>query len=200
MEALDSLQRDHELLGGLAEAFEAYVDALEAGQPLQAGDLKELMQGFRALLDYRLFEKEEAVLVPVLVRSGFDYEHELLHQERAEQDGLRHLLAVLEHGAEREPSWSLDERLRIARAGRSLVERLRELAAQQGSRLVPELIERVGPRGLGHVNQQLCEIDARSARQAPGLDVAGLSRSLLARYSDLPSPSSRGVSTRELSG
>jgi hemerythrin-like domain-containing protein len=188
MQALDSLERERQMLLDLAEALDAYVDALEAGQPLRDGDLEDLMRNFRAVAEYRHFEKEEALLVPTLVRHGFDYNHALLDGRRRAYETLRYLIDVLHHSAERELNWTLDEEHRIARAGRSLVEVLRQLAFQEEAELLPEIVARLSPPMLGQLTEQLCQFDERTASRWPDIDIPSLHRSVLARYaSTLPS-------------
>jgi hemerythrin-like domain-containing protein len=189
MQALDTLGRDHQMLGELAEALGAYVSALEAGQPLRDGDLKELVESLRAVTEYRHFEKEEALLVPTLVRHGFDYNHVLLDGRRREFETQRYLLDVLHQSAERELNWTLDERERIARAARGLVEGLRQLASQEEAELFPEIVARLTPAVLGQLTEQLCQFDEQTAARWPGIDIASLHRSVLARYASTLPPS-----------
>lgn len=188
MRALESLERDHRLLQGLTEALEVYVAALEAGSPLHEGDLRDLMQGFRTVADYRYFEKLEEVLVPVLVRNGFDYDPGMVDAGRREHDRVRYLIEVLHQSAERELNWNLDERQRIARAARHLVER-RHLAAQQEMELFPEIVTRLQPPALGQLTEQLSQFDELNAARGPELDISALSQSVLARYAGTLPPS-----------
>src|SRR6187431_275989 len=113
MRALESLERDHRLLQGLTEALEVYVAALDAGETLRAGDLSDLVNAFRNVADYRHFEKVEEVLIPLLVRSGFDFDLARLDDGRLEHERVRYLIEVLHQSAERELNWNLDERQRI---------------------------------------------------------------------------------------
>jgi hemerythrin-like domain-containing protein len=188
MQALESLERDHRLLQGLTEALDVYVAALEAGQPLHEGDLRDLVQGFRTVADYRYFEKVEEVLIPLLVRNGFDYDFELLDDGRREHDRVRYLIEVLHQSAERELNWNVDERQRIVRAARHLVEDQRRLAARQQVEF-PEIVLRLQPPVLGRLTEQLCQFDELSAARGPELDVSALSQSVLARYASTLPPS-----------
>jgi hemerythrin-like domain-containing protein len=194
MQALESLQRDHRVLSGLSEALDAYVEALETGQQLWRGDLSDIMFGFRVMADYRHFEKEEEVLVPMLVRHGFDYNLEILDGARREHDGLRYLIRVLEEAAQREPSWNLFDRQRIASAARDLVERQWRLSAQQELELFPEVVTRLQPAVLGQLTERLWTFDEVSARRGFALNAGALGQSLLARYRP------NAPSSRELSG
>jgi hemerythrin-like domain-containing protein len=188
MRALESLERDHRLLQDLTEALEVYVSALEAGCPLHEGDLRDLVQGFRTVADYRYFEKLEEVLIPVLVRNGFDYDPDTLDDGRREHDRVRYLIEVLHQSAERELNWNLDERQRIARAARHLVEQ-RHRAAQQEREMFPEIVTRLQPPALGQLTELLSQFDELHAARGPELDVSALSRSVLARYAATLPPS-----------
>ena len=192
--ALVSLERDHRLLWGLTEALDAYVRALDGGRPLRRGDLRALASGLRLVADYRHFEKEEEVLVPLLVRHGFDYQLDIFEDGRREHDSLRYLIEMLHQSAERELNWSLDERQRISRVARQLIERQRRLSRRQEDRLFPQVVARLAPRALGQLTEKLCQFDRSSAAREPGLDVAGITRSVVAHYAaTLPS-------ARELAG
>lgn len=198
MQALESLENDHRLLQSLTEALEAYVAALEAGQPLHAGDLHDLAQGFRAVADYRHFEKVEEVLLPVLVRNGFDYDLDALEGGRLEHERVRYLIEVLHQSAERDLSWNLDERRRIACAARNLVEHQRRLTTQLEQELFPRIVNQLQAPVLGKLTQQLCQFDEHDAARLPHLDIPELSRSVLARYATTGPGSSRLPPSRDL--
>jgi hemerythrin-like domain-containing protein len=188
MRALESLERDHRLLQGLTEALEAYVAALEAGHPLRSGDLSDLVQAFRTVADYRHFEKVEEVLVPWLVRNGFDLDLDRLDDGREDRERVRYLIEVLHQSAERELNWNLDECQRIARGARHLVEQQRHISARQAVELFPEILTRLEPAVLGQLTEQLCQFDEANAARWPELDIAALSESVLARYASPPAP------------
>jgi len=180
--ALASLERDHRLLWGLTDALHAYVDALDGGRALRRGDLKAIASGLRVVADYRHFEKEEEVMVPVLVRHGFDYHLQIFDDGRREHDSLRYLIEVLHQSAERDLNWNLDERERISRVAHQLIERQRRLSTRQEARLFPQIVARLEPPALGQLTEQLCQFDESSAAREPTLDVAGLTRSVLGFY------------------
>jgi len=190
MRALESLERDHRLLQGLTDALEVYVAALDAGQTLRAGDLRDLVNAFRTVADYRHFEKVEEVLIPLLVRSGFDFDLARLDDGRHEHERVRYLIEVLHQSAERELNWNLDERQRIARAARHLIEEQRRISARQTVELFPEIVTRLDAPVLGQLTEQLCHFDETSAARGPELDISAVSASVFARYATpLPPPS-----------
>jgi hemerythrin-like domain-containing protein len=197
MRALESLERDHRLLQGLTEALEVYVTALEEGQPLCAGDLSDIVLAFRTVADYRHFEKVEEVLIPLLVRSGFDGDlGRLDHDGREERGRVRYLIEVLHQSAERELNWNLDERQRIARAARHLIDELRRISARQAVELFPEIVTRLDHGVLGQLTEQLCQFDDANAARSPELDIAALHRSVLERYARSLQP--RSAPARDL--
>lgn len=196
MRALESLERDHRLLKGLTDALEVYVVALDAGQTLVAGDLSDLVNAFRTVADYRHFEKVEEVLIPLLVRSGFDFDLARLDDGRHEHERVRYLIEVLHQSAERELNWNLDERQRIARAARHLIEEQRRMTARQAVELFPEIVTRLEAPALGQLTEQLCQFDEASAARWPEVDVAAVSESVLARYATPLPP--RAASARDL--
>lgn len=202
MRVLESLERDHRLLQGLSDALEAYAAALEADQPLRAGDLSDLVHAFRNVADYRHFEKVEEVLIPWLVRhgfhvlAGFDFNLGRLDDERQERERVRYLIAVLHQSAEREPNWNIDERQRIVRGARHLVEAQRRISSHQAEQLFPQIVARFEPAVLGELGQQLWHFDETSTARSPELDVGALVKRVLARYAAMLPP--RSSSSREL--
>lgn len=182
MRALESLERDHRLLQGLTDALEVYVAALDAGETLRAGDLSDLVNAFRTVADYRHFEKVEEVLIPLLVRSGFDFDIARVDDGRHEHERVRYLIEVLHQSAERELNWNLDERQRIARAARHLIEEQRRITARQAAELFPEIVTRLEAPVLGQLTEQLCQFDEASAARWPEGDIAAVSESVFARY------------------
>jgi hemerythrin-like domain-containing protein len=178
-------------LQGLTDALEVYVAALDAGQPLAIGDLSDLVNAFRTAADYRHFEKVEEVLIPLLVRSGFDFDLDRVDDGRHAHERIRYLIEVLHQSAERELCWNLDERQRIARAARHLIEEQRRITARQAVELFPEIVTRLEAPALGQLTQQLCHFDEASAARGPELDISAVSESVFARYATpLPPPSS----------
>jgi hemerythrin-like domain-containing protein len=196
MRALESLERDHRLLQGLTDALEVYVTALDAGQPLRAGDLSDLVNAFRTAADYRHFEKVEEVLIPLLVRNGFDFDLARLDDGRQEHERVRYLIEVLHQSAERELDWNLDERQRIARAARHLIEEQRRITARQAVELFPEIVTRLDPPVLGQLTEQLCQFDEANAARWPEPDIAAVSESVFTRYATPLPP--RTASAHEL--
>jgi hemerythrin-like domain-containing protein len=187
MLGLESLERDHRLLQGLTDALEVYVAALEAGRTLRAGDLSDLVNAFRDVADYRHFEKVEEVLIPLLVRNGFDFDLAHLDDGRLEHERVRYLIEVLHQSAERELNWNLDERQRIARAARHLIAEQRRISARQTVELFPEIVTRLKAPVLGLLKRQLCHFDEANAARSPEFDIAAVSESVHARYaSPLP--------------
>jgi hemerythrin-like domain-containing protein len=193
MRALDSLRRDHQLLFGLTEALDAYANAMDAEQPLVAGDFAALVQGFRTFADYRHFEKEEQILGPWLVRHGFDDNLPILVDGRDEHHKLRYLIDVLYQSAQRELDWTKDERKRISAAAHSLCERQRRLAAQQEIELFPDIITRIAGSHLEELASELWQFDVRSEAKSSALDAQELSRDVFGRYAGLGPSRARGA-------
>lgn len=180
--ALASLERDHRLLWGLTDALHAYITAMDTGRPLRRGDLSAIATGLKAVADYRHFEKEEELMLPMLVRHGFAYHLPILEHSQREHATLRYLIEVLYQSSERELNWTLDERQRISRVARQLIERQRRLSTRQEAGLFPQIMARLDPPVLGQLTEQLCQFDESSAAREPELDVRSLTRSVVAHY------------------
>lgn len=192
--ALASLEHDHRLLWGLTEALHTYIGALDAGTPLRRGDFKALVMGLKISADYHHFEKEEEVMVPVLVRHGFAYDLQILDDGRREHASLRYLIEVLRQSAERELNWRIDERERISRVARQLIARQRRLSKRQEARLFPQIVARLDPPVLGQLTEQLCHFDEVSATRVPELDVSDVAQQVVTHYAATLPP------IRELAG
>jgi hemerythrin-like domain-containing protein len=132
----------------------------------------------------------------LLVRSGFDFELARLDDGRHEHERVRYLIEVLHQSAERELNWNLDERQRIARAARHLIEEQRHITTRQAMELFPEIVTRLEAPVLGQLTQQLCQFDEASAARWPEGDIAAVSESVFARYATPLPP--RSASARDL--
>ena len=188
--ALESLRRDHQALLLLADALDAYAAALEARRPVHPGDLRALVHALRTFGDYRHFEKEEQVLVPLLVRAGFDFALGVFAEGRHAHQRLRHLIEVLEYAAQRELDWSRFEQTAIVAAARALTDAQRRISDRQERELLPEIAKRLDGPALELLNRELLRFDERDAARSSGFDVWRVGRETLERYGAASLPAS----------
>ena len=180
--ALQSLRQDHRALSLLTEALDVYAAAIESRRPLDPGDLTALVRSLRAFGDCRHFEKEEHVLVPLLVRAGFDSSLGVLVEGRHAHRWLRHLIEVLEHAAARELQWSRFEQSAIVAAARELTDVQRRISEQQERELFPEVAARLDVTEVERLNRELLRFDAVDEARRGGPDVWRVGREILGRY------------------
>lgn len=196
--ALQSLRRDHQVLALFADALDAYLGALVSGARMIPGDFTLLVQVWRSFGDQRHFEKEEQIVTPLLVRSGLDFDLEVLVEERRAREQLRYLISVLEHATHREPQWSGFERSAICASARALTAIHRRCSEEQERELFPEIVT-LDPDVLATLNRQLLRFDAADDQRRES-DTAALGRELLARYGVVAPAAAAPTERRAASG
>jgi hemerythrin-like domain-containing protein len=196
--ALQSLRRDHQVLALFADALDAYLGTLVSGGELVPGDFTLLVQVWRSFGDQRHLEKEEQIVTPLLVRSGLDFDLQVLVEERRAREQLRYLISVLEHATHRELQWSGFERSAICASARALTAIHRRCSEEQERELFPEIIT-LDPDALAILNQQLLRFDAADDARREG-DAASLGRQLLARYGTVTAEAAASTERRAASG
>jgi hemerythrin-like domain-containing protein len=169
MRALFSLHQDHELLLPLTEALDVFAKALAGSEAVDRGDVADFACAFRGFADHLHYEKEEHVLLPFIVRHGFDWNGELLEAVRADHCRDRYLIDVLCQGAQRKGAFSWDDRRRLAATASTLAEVQRGLAMKQEIELFPEISVALDADALDGLNAELSEFDRHNENSATEL-------------------------------
>lgn len=192
MHKLSSLNQDHRMLLALSDALDVFAGALIRSDDVSPSDVGEFAHAFREFADYLHYEKEEHVLLPFLVRHGFDWNCELLEQIRAEHSRDRYLIDVLHQAGEQQGCLSQHDRRRLAATATTLASVQRGLTMKQDIELLPEVTTALEPKALDELNAELSRFD--SQRGGRTVKLQGMIQGLTLRYcptdADAPSAAS----------
>jgi hemerythrin-like domain-containing protein len=126
-DALEHLGRDHRLLERVLRRLESIVEAAEWGNDFSRSELRLVVDFMTLFGDLRHHDKEESLLVPVLVAvEGFDWNDGPLARLRRDHRQERYLLRVLSDIASQEREWSPENVRHLASIGRQFVTFIRE--------------------------------------------------------------------------
>ncbi len=185
MSALLSLTDEHQMISELLGAVQTYATRLRGGATVDAADLARFSEVFRELCDYRHHEKEEAILLPLLARNGFEWSSGLLAELRAEHGQLRYLIDVLCQAAAKDAALgSREDRRQIAEAVSAFVELERAHIRKEETRLLPEIAQRLGARALEQLSAELAQFDEVTGRNAGNAQIFQQAGELVQRYSE----------------
>ena len=180
---LDSLIREHRLIGKLAQALSNFSECF-ASQPTphDRDDLAKFSRVFRDLGDCMHHEKEETVLLPLLAHLGFDWEDGPLAEVRQEHCQERYLINVLCQAAEREGDWSEHERRRVCATASALAEFQRTHLHKENTELFPVILQRMSAKEQRLLESELHIFDLRMDRHMPRAELTALAEDLIQRY------------------
>lgn len=182
MHALYSLMREHKDCLQLVDALESYADDVSRGTPVAMDDLAHFARLFRDLTDHVHHEKEEEILLPCLVRHGFDWDNGPLAEIRRQHEHERYLSDVLQHAAAKGPGWLEEHRQHVIDASRALVDFQRKHIEMETTQLFPAVLARLNPSELDALGRQLADFDSIARATLDCAELEQLSQRLVARY------------------
>jgi hemerythrin-like domain-containing protein len=185
MEALSSLVREHRFITRLVSALEAYASRVRDGADVAPADLRDFSQALRVYADELHREKEEHVLLPFLVRHGFDWVASPLVQVCDEHSLERDLIAALDHAGARLERWSDEERRRVAGVIDALCALQREHHRTENEQLFPMVRVRLDEAAQQQLHEELERFDERPTHIARRAVVTDIGETLIGRYSAL---------------
>jgi hemerythrin-like domain-containing protein len=180
MKAVESLIREHQVIARVADALETYAHQTKDGRPPDAADLGRFAGVFIDLAERIHHEKEENILLPVLVRHGVDWNHGALPEIRREHRQETYLIDVLRQAGERAGSWNHEDRRRIAAGAQALVDFQRKHHALESAQLFPLLDSWLDAPALAALQQAIEKFDAE--HEALRTDVWSRAFALIDRY------------------
>jgi len=184
MEALSSLVREHRFITRLVTALEGYASRVRQGADVEPRHVREFARALREYVDELHREKEEHVLLPFLVRHGFDWDAPPLAQVCDEHSHERELIAALDHAGARLERWSDEERRHVT----GLVGGLqREHHHTENDQLFPAVRHRLDAAAQRELYAELERFDQRPAHVERREAARNLGEELIARYAVLDS-------------
>lgn len=180
MKAVESLIREHQVIGRLADALEAYAEHTKQGRPPAAEDLGRFAAVFTDYAERIHHEKEESILLPILVRHGAHWDDGALPVVRREHRQESYLIDVLRQAGERAGSWNHEDRRHIAASAQALVDFQRQHHQLESSELFPLLPARLDATALKGLQSALEKFDRE--HDALLADALARAEDLIGRY------------------
>jgi hemerythrin-like domain-containing protein len=188
MEALSSLVREHQFIARLVTALGSCARRVGRGAGVERADVRGFARALRQYADELHREKEEHVLLPFLVRHGFDWDAPLLAQVRQEHSQERDLIAALEHAGARLERWTDEDRRHVVAVASALCELQRRHHQAENEQLFPAVIERFEAEALHRLQGELDRFDQNPLHVEWRAAARDLGDELIARYVELDSP------------
>jgi hemerythrin-like domain-containing protein len=180
MKTVESLIREHQVIGRLADALEAYGLQTKQGRPPDAADLGRFAAAFTDFAERIHHEKEENILLPALARHGVHWDDGALAAVRRDHRQESYLIDVLRQAGERAGSWNHEDRRHIAASAQALVDFQRQHHALESAELFPLLNIRLDATALAQLQSALEKFDREHEALRAGA-LAGAER-LIGRY------------------
>jgi hemerythrin-like domain-containing protein len=159
MKAVESLILEHQLIARLADALETYAQETRNGHPPDASHLGRFAAAFTDFAECVHHEKEENILLPMLVRHGVRWDTGALPSVRRDHRQETYLIEVLRQAGERAASWHAEDRRHVAAAAQALVDFQRHHHALEAAQLFPLLAAHLQPADLEELQQALEKFD-----------------------------------------
>lgn len=179
--ALESLLADHREVEQLVLSLRTFISTLEEQEE---GAARSDLAGFTAALDSFVdqyhHEKEEAVLLPFVVRSGLSWEEGPVAEVRREHRQERYLIEELQQASAQRRTWSQEDRRHIAATIRAVVEFEHAHLRKENAGLFPLILDRLNQEQLAELQSELVSFDRRA--EAELLPVRAQLRHLTDRY------------------
>lgn len=180
MKAIETLIREHESIGRLVDALEAYALELRHPERVDAADLAEFAAVFTEYAECLHHEKEEGILLPTLGRAGVRWEVGALPAVRRQHRQETYLIEVLRQAGERAGAWSAEDLRRVAATAQELVDFERNHHALETIELFPLVTSQLDEQQREDLRAALDLFDQRHEERR----TAALARvdALVARY------------------
>jgi hemerythrin-like domain-containing protein len=185
MQALSSLIREHQFIARLVAALDSYTSRVEQGLDVDPADLRSFIRALREYADETHREKEEHVLLPFLVRHGFDWDAPALARVCEEHSMERGLIAALDHAGARLERWTDEERRHVVALARSLCAFQQDHHRTENEGLFPEVCARLGDAALEQLMAELERFDRLPTHVERRNAATDLGNDLIARYAAL---------------
>lgn len=182
MQALSSLILEHQFITRLIAALESYSLRVKSGQEAAPADLMAFVSTLSQFADELHHEKEERILLPFLVRHGFDWNAPPLPLVRAEHRHERDLLEVLSQAAQRLTHWSNEERRHVSAIADALCELQRKHHRTENELLFADASVRLDSEAQRQLQAELEDFDAQTSHAERRAAAVELGEALIYRY------------------
>jgi hemerythrin-like domain-containing protein len=179
---LSNLAEEHRLIVRVLAALERYATRLEEAQGVQSGDLGQFAKFFTEFAELLHHVKEEDILIPALVRHGFDWDSGPLLHVREDHAQERYLVDVLRQAASQQGEISREDKRHLVASVRAFVEFQRKHVQNEDSLLFPAVIERLSQDDLDQLDAKFADFDRVKFGQSGYATLMQLGEDLATRY------------------
>lgn len=160
---LDSLLLDHRDVECLMLALRHFITTMADREEAAArADLAEFTAVLDGFVDQYHHEKEEAVLLPYVVRLGLSWEEGPVADVRREHRQERYLIDELRQAVAQVGAWSAEDRRHIARTAQAVVDFEQQHLSKENTALFPRILQQLEPAQLAELRVELGRFDERS--------------------------------------
>jgi hemerythrin-like domain-containing protein len=159
------------------------LDDLEAGTHVSRSELASVVDYLTLFGDLRHHDKEESLLVPVLIQHGFDWYEGPLAQMRRDHRQERYLVRVLSDLANQERHWSNEDRRHLLGVGREFIAFMRGHMARENAEILGPARERLPSEAKAHLSAEFRRFDAEHGESTDFAVKRAQIDSLLQRHS-----------------
>jgi hemerythrin-like domain-containing protein len=184
MDPLERLAEEHRLMVRVLDAFGRLASRVELGEKPNPSDLDGFITFFSDFEDLNHHDKEESILVPALVRQGYDWYDGPVAALRREHRHERYLLRSLRHAVLRAEHWSEAERRHFVGIATAFIAFLREHMRREGTSVFPEARAKLGAEALAAVGREFERFEAEHDQAVHITRLTQLAEALCERYSD----------------
>lgn len=183
MSALTPLFDDHRLILRVNDAFENYLKQLPSDSEEVRQDLHRFVTFYREYVDLNHHEKEEAVLMPAMVKAGCDWESEDFEHLRKDHNQERYLMRVIRQAAAQRGLWTGEDLRHLKSVGQELVDFMRAHVDRENTRIYPVAVELLQGERAAELEQAFDDFER--ARRSHGYDgfLKELAEELIRDYS-----------------
>ena len=166
------LRSEHERIHGVTQALDAFVDCFEESGHVQLHELIRFVTFFRGYTEGLHHEREETVLLPCLVLTGFSLEYGPLAHIRDEHRKESRMLLALEMAASAKPPWAPPDLARVVAAGHAYAAFERAHMAKEGELLFPMSEQQLLPAHAAALSAAVSSFERSRGRRwdAPWLE------------------------------
>jgi hemerythrin-like domain-containing protein len=180
MKAMESLLREHQIIGRLADALESYAQQTKQGRPPDPEDLGRFASAFTDFAERIHHDKEENILLPALARHGVHWDDGALPAVRREHRQEAYLIDVLRQVGERAGSWNHEDRRHMAASAQALVDFQRKHHLLESREVFSVVEGRLDASALADLERALAKFDIE--HEALRVDVLARAEALIGRY------------------
>jgi hemerythrin-like domain-containing protein len=157
---MELLGREHAELERVFRALAALLDDLEAGTHVSRSELASVVEYVTLFGDLSHHDKEESLLVPVLIQHGFDWYDGPLARMRRDHRQERYLVRVLSDLASQEKPWSSEDQRHLLGVGREYIAFMRGHMARENADILGPAQERLSKEAKAHLSAEFRRFDA----------------------------------------